>query len=156
MKEKKIWYSWMTLAVIAFLLYTASLFWIIHWQNEWDVRAFNPLPIEHQSINKTPYPSVSVLDLGIGSASIIRVSAHSAILINTGDPLSAKRCADTLMEMGIDTIDGVVITNTDHNHIGGLGVISQRFPILTIYSPPNAIPIVDTFHSNLYHTLYYM
>lgn len=75
---------------------------------------------------------VKFIDVGQGDSTLICSNGYSAI-IDTGISDSASDICSVLDDCGIDTLDVMVLTHLDNDHIGG----AKR--IIEIYSPKNLI-----------------
>jgi competence protein ComEC len=77
-------------------------------------------------------------DVGQGDALVLRASADSAVLIDTGpDPQAMDRC---LRELGIRRIPLVVLTHFHADHVGGLPGASRGRGIAEVQVSPLAEP----------------
>jgi competence protein ComEC len=92
-----------------------------------------------------PEPSewqLHVIDVGNGAASLLRSRDH-AVLIDTGPGVAngsdagANIVAPYLYRLGIKTLDAVVLTHDDSQHIGGTRSILQLFEVKRIVRPQN-------------------
>lgn len=73
------------------------------------------------------------LDLPSGDATLIHSKFNKTnILVDTGD-LDAGDLVSVLKNKGIKTIDGIIISHGDSDHIGGLRTLVNEFKIKTIY-----------------------
>lgn len=75
---------------------------------------------------------VKFIDVGQGDSTLICSNGYSAI-IDTGISDSASDICSVLDDCGIDTLDVMILTHLDNDHIGG----AKR--IIEIYSPKNLI-----------------
>lgn len=62
---------------------------------------------------------VHVLDVGKADAILVRSKGHAA-LIDAGKPISADRVADYLLRHGVQSLDYLVMSHPDSDHIGGM------------------------------------
>lgn len=82
---------------------------------------------------------VDVLDVGQGLAVVVRTSAH-ALLYDTGPLYSAGADAGQrvvlpyLRAVGVDRLDGLVISHRDRDHAGGAGSIRAALPVTRLLS----------------------
>lgn len=82
---------------------------------------------------------VDVLDVGQGLAVLVRTSAH-ALLYDTGPLYSAEADAGQrvvlpyLRAVGVDRLDGLVISHRDRDHAGGAGSIRAALPVVRLLS----------------------
>lgn len=91
---------------------------------------------------------ITVLPLGAGSESDVRilfinVGKADAILItdgarhylvDSGEKASAPRLIGALNVMGVTALNGVFLTHTHSDHIGGMDALARNFQIGTLYS----------------------
>ena len=76
--------------------------------------------------------------VGQGDATVFRIDAHSAVLIDTGpDPQAVIRC---LSGLGVERLPLVVLTHFHADHIGGFDGVVHRFPVGTVVVDPLASP----------------
>lgn len=75
-----------------------------------------------------------VLFINVGDADAALVLAgDKAFLVDTGRKKTAHRVLDALNMMGIRELEGVFITHSHSDHVGGLKEIAQNVPIGTVY-----------------------
>ena len=102
-------------------------------------------------VNKLMYynvvPSIEFLDVGQGDSILIRYNKNKTVLIDTGGALKFesgfKRAnefsigrdsiAPYLKSIGISTIDHMIITHGDEDHIGGAKDIIEEIKVSNIY-----------------------
>ena len=77
---------------------------------------------------------VVVIDVGKGDCILVQVGA-SAALIDAGYDDTAGKVVSYLRERGVATLEFLLITHYDKDHIGGIGAIGQAFPIGAVYLP---------------------
>ncbi len=78
-------------------------------------------------------PMVTFLDVGQGDATLLRGSDGSVVLVDGGrDP---GVLAAALRRYGVDTIDLLVATHGDDDHIGGLMELPGRVPVGVFWHP---------------------
>jgi competence protein ComEC len=95
--------------------------------------------------------TVTVLDVGHGSATHIMLPQGKSILIDGGGPVSAhfnvgeRLIAPFLWQQRISRIDGIIITHPHADHYNGLFFIIKRFRPKTIWinGQPGIIPGYD-------------
>lgn len=80
---------------------------------------------------------VHYLDVGQGDATLIICDDH-AMLIDAGDNSQGVRIQAYLKNQGIDSLDYVIGTHPDADHIGGLDVILYKFDCDTVIMPDYA------------------
>ncbi len=74
------------------------------------------------------------LDTGKSDCIIIRMD-EQVILLDTGDADDYDLIADKLTAAGIDTIDHMILSHMDNDHIGSADRILQNFAVKTVYMP---------------------
>ena len=74
-----------------------------------------------------PRLTIGFLDVGQGDATIIESPEGRIALVDGGR--SPFEIAERLLNMGIDTIDLMVATHADADHIGGLEAVLQRIAV---------------------------
>ena len=77
---------------------------------------------------------VEMLDVGQGD-SILLVSSGKAALIDTGTKASAASIKKTLKAKKITSLDMLLITHNHTDHMGGVDVITEDFPVKTFIIP---------------------
>ncbi len=93
-----------------------------------------PIPGAPTAAN-TPESELRVLFLNVGRADATLVlAAGKAWLIDTGEKSSVPQLLRGLHVYGVEALDGVFLTHTHGDHIGGMGTLAQNFPIGTLYS----------------------
>lgn len=80
-------------------------------------------------------PELLILDVGHGNCAILRDTMAVSVIDCGYDGLTL---IETLEQLGIDTIDHVLISHADIDHIGGLPRLIKAFPIHNIYMNPDA------------------
>lgn len=75
---------------------------------------------------------VHFLDVGQGDATLILNDGH-AMLIDAGDNSKGTAIQLYLTKCGVETLDYLILTHTDADHIGGADVILTKFEIDTVF-----------------------
>jgi beta-lactamase superfamily II metal-dependent hydrolase len=90
--------------------------------------------------------AVSVIDVGQGSATLI-ASEGKTLLVDAGKAKKDNAVINYLEHNNIKTIDYLVATHPDADHIGGMAAIYDNFQVNnTIYPiPPNSTKTYKTF-----------
>ncbi len=90
---------------------------------------------------------VNFLDVGQGDATFIEFPKGQTMLIDGGNPRAGKYAiAPFLWQRGIRSIDTLVTTHPQFDHIGGLPFILQNFKVKTVWT--NGFPHeTDTFRT---------
>ncbi|MEQ9810466.1 DNA internalization-related competence protein ComEC/Rec2 [Streptococcus jiangjianxini] len=108
------------------------------------------------ALTKNPLENeVTVMDVGQGDSILIRDMAGKTLLIDTGGRVdftqkeewrkrqirsnAEKTSIPYLKSRGISTIDQLLITHTDTDHMGDLGVLAKHFKIKEILISPGAM-----------------
>lgn len=77
---------------------------------------------------------VHFLDVGQGDATLIKQGSH-AMLIDAGNNDKGTAVQSYLQSQGVETLDYVVGTHPDSDHVGGLDVVLYKFPWDTVILP---------------------
>ena len=78
---------------------------------------------------------VSYLDVGQGNAAFIRLPDGKTAIIDGGDVVYSSKVIETLEDFGVKTIDYMIATHADTDHIGGLLAVLDKFEVKNIYRP---------------------
>lgn len=78
--------------------------------------------------------TVHILKIGKADAIILQTSSHT-ILIDTGEADDAPEICQTLSEMDVASIDLLILTHYDKDHIGGAAEILENFAVKEIAEP---------------------
>ncbi|TFD91696.1 MBL fold metallo-hydrolase [Cryobacterium lactosi] len=78
---------------------------------------------------------IAACDIGQGDAVLVRDGERVALVDVGPDPALLTQCLDTL---GIDTIDLLVLTHYDLDHVGGLNAVIGRVGTALVGAPENA------------------
>lgn len=74
---------------------------------------------------------IEMLDIGQGDAFLIRSSSGRSVLVDAGPP--GGGVGDAIASAGIETLDGVILTHLDLDHIGGFGEVLDRFRVESVF-----------------------
>lgn len=86
------------------------------------------------AVNGSPKEiSVMFINAGKADSALIKID-HVAYLIDTGNKDSVPAIYAALEYCGIETLEGVFLTHTHSDHIGGLKGINQKYQINHLYS----------------------
>jgi competence protein ComEC len=90
--------------------------------------------------------SVSFIDVGQGDGVLVQAGGES-YLIDAGRPEEGPNVVDFLRSRGVDSLDGIVVSNPDADHIGGFLDVFDAFPVETVYvsGDPNSTLTYNTF-----------
>jgi len=75
---------------------------------------------------------VSFIDVGQGDSTLVQ-SAGQSYLVDGGKPEAGPEVVDFLRSRGVSTLDGLVATHPDADHIGGLPDVLDAFEVETVY-----------------------
>lgn len=76
---------------------------------------------------------IIVIDVGYGDAMVLHQPDSCSILIDAGEFFDAARIAHTLNELGVKTLDMVIISHPHIDHFGGLFDILPEFPVTKFF-----------------------
>lgn len=62
-------------------------------------------------------------------------SGERAVMIDTGEARDGKQILKVMEERGIETIDYMILTHPDKDHVGGAGLILENVPVLHVVEP---------------------
>lgn len=102
---------------------------------------------------------VHFIDVGQGDATLIKCDGHS-MLIDAGNNDKGTLVQNYLQKQGIETLDYVIGTHPDADHIGGMDVVLYKFDCKTIIMPDVANntrtydDVVQTMKNKGYKTTY--
>jgi competence protein ComEC len=90
--------------------------------------------------------SVSFIDVGQGDGVLVQAGGES-YLIDAGRPEEGPNVVDFLRSRDVDTLEGIVVSNPDADHIGGFLDVFDAFPVETVYvsGDPNSTLTYNTF-----------
>jgi len=90
--------------------------------------------------------SVSFIDVGQGDGVLVQAGGES-YLIDAGRPEEGPNVVDFLRSRGVDSLNGIVVSNPDADHIGGFLDVFDAFPVETVYvsGDPNSTLTYNTF-----------
>lgn len=93
--------------------------------------ASQPFPEEHASGSL----HVFFLDVGQGDSTLIRTPKGQHVLIDAGDNHKGDEVVDYLKQLGVKSLDAVIATHPDADHIGGLDIVIDAIPTKSVYAP---------------------
>ncbi len=90
--------------------------------------------------------SVSFMDVGQGDGVLVQAGGES-YLIDAGRPEEGPKVVDFLRSRGVESLDGIVVSNPDADHIGGFLDVFDAYPVETVYvsGDPNSTLTYNTF-----------
>lgn len=87
------------------------------------------------SIHKhSNYLDITCLNVGKADAIVVRTKNH-CYLIDTGTSSTTQELKSFLDENKIETIDGLILTHFDKDHIGGAALVISDYNVLNVYTP---------------------
>jgi len=93
--------------------------------------ASEPIPERHTSGSL----QVFYLDVGQGDSTLIRTPKGQNILIDGGDNHKGDEVVDYLKQLGVKSLDAIIATHPDADHIGGLDTVIDAIPTKSVYAP---------------------
>ena len=75
---------------------------------------------------------VSFIDVGQGDAVLVQAGGNS-YLVDAGKPQEGPNVVDFLKGRGVESLDGIVVSNPDADHIGGFLDVLDAFEVSTVY-----------------------
>ena len=92
------------------------------------------IPDAYSGVKPPPSGSLSVsfIDVGQGDSVLVQAGGTNH-LIDAGRPEEGPGVIDYLHSRGVDKIDGIVSTNPDADHVGGLSDVLEAFPVDNVY-----------------------
>lgn len=92
--------------------------------------------VSGESLPDEVYPDLTVTFLDVGKAdSIVITSGDSTVVIDCGEKGDGKDIMKFLKDQGIETIDCLIATHYDKDHIGGAAKIVSNFNVLSVLGP---------------------
>ncbi|MCE3203421.1 MBL fold metallo-hydrolase [Paenibacillus sonchi] len=98
--------------------------------------------------NTTPAPAIALpkkqnvgtlqvyfFDVGQGDSTLIRTPKDQYILIDGGNNDQGKNVVKYLNALGVKTLDAMVATHPDADHIGGLDDVLKALDVKSVYAP---------------------
>lgn len=90
-----------------------------------------PLPATAKTVDPKPM-EVHFLDVGQGDATLITCDGH-AMLIDAGDDTKGTSIQNYLKKQKVKSLDYLILTHPDTDHIGGAPVIITKFEIAKVF-----------------------
>lgn len=84
------------------------------------------------------------LDVGQGDSTLIRTPKNQYILIDAGNNDQGKNVVKYMNHLGVKTLDAMIATHPDADHIGGLDDVLKAFDVKSVYAP-KVSHTTDTF-----------
>lgn len=83
----------------------------------------------------TVSPDFSVYCFAAGEAdAFLLTTAGGTVLIDTGESDCGGKICDRLAEYGTDSIDYMIITHFDGDHVGGASKVLKKYPVTHVYT----------------------
>ena len=79
--------------------------------------------------------SIHMIDVGQGDSILVQTPTNKNILIDGGDEDSENIIISYLRQKRIKTIDIIIATHPDSDHIGSLDNVIKKFNVNSIYMP---------------------
>ena len=89
--------------------------------------------------------SVSFIDVGQGDGVLVEAGGES-YLIDAVRPEEGPSVVDFLRIRGVDSLDGIVVSNPDADHIGGFLDVFDAFPVETVFVSGDPNSTLDLQH----------
>ncbi|WP_110927293.1 ComEC/Rec2 family competence protein [Bacillus massiliglaciei] len=78
--------------------------------------------------------TVHFIDIGQGDSALIQTSSGENYLIDGGEREKSQQIIAYLKKLKVKTIDSVILTHPDGDHVGGLAAVIQTFRVNNIYA----------------------
>ena len=78
--------------------------------------------------------TVTVLRVGKADA-IVALSGSHALIIDAGEEEDGQEVVDFLQKRNVQTVDAMIITHFDRDHVGGADTVLEEFPVEAVYVP---------------------
>ncbi len=75
---------------------------------------------------------VSFIDVGQGDAVLVQ-SGGESYLVDAGKPEEGPNVVDFLRSRGVESLNGIVVSNPDADHIGGFLDVLDAYAVSTVY-----------------------
>ena len=133
MKYKSLMREWWREAVLLALVLATAFVWLALWQRR-------PGPLR-----------VSFLDIGQGDAIFIESPTHKRLLLDGGPDKKVLSELGKRMPFGARTVDVMVESHPDKDHIGGLPAVVDRYEVGAFLEPgvESANTIDDALHARV-------
>ena len=78
--------------------------------------------------------TVTALRVGKADALIAAVGSHT-LLIDTGEEDDGQEVVDYLQKHGVSSVDAMIITHFDQDHVGGADTVLEQIPVKAVFVP---------------------
>ena len=94
-----------------------------------------PVSEDYLSVTPAGTHDVRILFLNVGKADaiLLRIDGQG-FMIDTGTESAPPMLAAGMNLMGLDSVNGIFITHTDSDHVGGLSRFVEEYPVETVYT----------------------
>lgn len=93
----------------------------------------NVRPVENQRQREIPALEAHFIDVGQGDAALLDTPAGKHILIDCGSTETKEKVIQYLKDRGIRTIDVLITSHPDADHIGGCAAVINAFGVSYLY-----------------------
>jgi competence protein ComEC len=89
---------------------------------------------------------VSCIDVGQGDGVLVQ-SGGESYLLDAGKAQAGPKVVDFLRSRGVESLDGIVVSNPDADHIGGFEDVLGAFEVANVYlsGDPKGISTYNSF-----------
>lgn len=125
------------------LLIVLALF-LLDRQGIVDFQSMFPVPAANPSVVSADGERLEVIyfDVGQGDSELLRIpkgdGSYHHLLIDSGESGYAEGLISSLEDMGVKTLDTVVVTHPHSDHMGGMASILRHFTVGALYMPETA------------------
>ncbi|TCS80344.1 ComEC/Rec2 family competence protein [Tepidibacillus fermentans] len=101
----------------------------------------NGTPVSNEPTTTTNEPTptgkleVRFLNVGQGDATLVKFPSGKVMLVDGGNNQYGQAVVNYIKDAGVKSIDIMVATHPDADHIGGLDVVLQNFVVKKFYAP---------------------
>jgi len=91
---------------------------------------------EEETVTSTVYPDFTVTFFDVGKAdSILLQTENSTVIIDCGEKGDGKEIVSFLEEQNIDSVDCLIITHYDKDHVGGSAKVINKLDVKRVLAP---------------------
>lgn len=91
--------------------------------------------VSEEKLNSKSSYSVTYIDVGQGNSAFVEFPDGKTMLIDSGDKAYVQKVEKVINDAGVKTIDYLVATHADSDHIGGFADLLEMFDFKNIYRP---------------------
>ena len=148
------------ISAVIFIIAAIVYYWpyieaIIMPEPEPEVSVAEPTPditfSEETEEEETAEAEVYFFDVGQGDSILIRVGDYT-MLIDASERTAGETIVQNLDALGVESLDAVIATHPHADHIGGMTMVIETFPIETFYMPvlpDKDVPTTKTYENML-------